>query len=109
VLLGITKASLTTESFISAASFQETTRVLTEASIAGKVDRLRGLKENVVVGRLIPAGTGLAYHEERVRKRREGDEKDAELAALLTQETMDAEAAFDAYSDTDEKAVAESE
>jgi len=58
---------------------------------------------------LIPAGTGLAYHEERVRKRREGDEKDAELAALLTQETMDAEAAFDAYSDTDEKAVAESE
>jgi len=75
VLLGITKASLTTESFISAASFQETTRVLTEASIAGKVDHLRGLKENVVVGRLIPAGTGLAYHEERVRTRREADEK----------------------------------
>ncbi|MDX1409972.1 MAG: DNA-directed RNA polymerase subunit beta', partial [Saprospiraceae bacterium] len=65
VLLGITKASLTTESFISAASFQETTRVLTEASINGKVDNLRGLKENVIVGRLIPAGTGLAYHEER--------------------------------------------
>ena len=69
LLLGITKASLATESFISAASFQETTRVLTEASVNGKVDNLRGLKENVIVGRLIPAGTGLAYHEERRRKR----------------------------------------
>jgi DNA-directed RNA polymerase subunit beta' len=69
VLLGITKASLSTESFISAASFQETTRVLTEASVTGKRDYLRGLKENVVVGRLIPAGTGLAYHAERKRKR----------------------------------------
>jgi DNA-directed RNA polymerase subunit beta' len=68
-LLGITKASLATESFISAASFQETTRVLTEAAVTGKRDYLRGLKENVVVGRLIPAGTGLAYHEERKRKR----------------------------------------
>ena len=107
VLLGITKASLTTESFISAASFQETTRVLTEASIAGKVDHLRGLKENVVVGRLIPAGTGLAYHEDRVRRRREDEEKEAELAALLNQETADAEAAFDAYQDSDETAAAE--
>ena len=107
VLLGITKASLTTESFISAASFQETTRVLTEASIAGKVDHLRGLKENVVVGRLIPAGTGLAYHEDRVRRRREDEEKEAELAALLSQETADAEAAFDAYQDSDETATAE--
>jgi DNA-directed RNA polymerase subunit beta' len=71
VLLGITKASLTTESFISAASFQETTRVLTEAAIQGKRDRLRGLKENVIVGRLIPAGTGLAYHQERRRRRAE--------------------------------------
>ena len=62
VLLGITKASLSTESFISAASFQETTRVLTEAAVSGKSDALRGLKENVVIGRLIPAGTGLAYH-----------------------------------------------
>ena len=62
VLLGITKASLSTDSFISAASFQETTRVLTEAAIMGKKDELRGLKENVIVGRLIPAGTGLAYH-----------------------------------------------
>ena len=65
VLLGVTKASLVTESFISAASFQETTRVLTEASVRGSKDSLRGLKENVIVGRLIPAGTGLAYHEER--------------------------------------------
>ncbi|MCK4870469.1 MAG: DNA-directed RNA polymerase subunit beta' [Gammaproteobacteria bacterium] len=65
VLLGITKASLATESFISAASFQETTRVLTEASVTGKTDRLRGLKENVMVGRLIPAGTGLAHHKQR--------------------------------------------
>ncbi|HQQ62612.1 MAG TPA: DNA-directed RNA polymerase subunit beta' [Pseudomonadales bacterium] len=69
MLLGITKASLATESFISAASFQETTRVLTEAAVTGKRDSLRGLKENVVVGRLIPAGTGLAYHSERRRKR----------------------------------------
>ena len=69
LLLGITKASLATESFISAASFQETTRVLTEASIRGMKDSLRGLKENVIVGRLIPAGTGLAYHEERRRRR----------------------------------------
>ncbi len=65
VLLGITKASLSTDSFISAASFQETTRVLTEAAIMGKRDDLRGLKENVIVGRLIPAGTGLAYHQAR--------------------------------------------
>ncbi len=71
VLLGITKASLATESFISAASFQETTRVLTEAAVRGKVDNLRGLKENVIVGRLIPAGTGLAYHAERQRKAQE--------------------------------------
>ena len=69
LLLGITKASLATESFISAASFQETTRVLTEGAVTGKRDYLRGLKENVVVGRLIPAGTGLAYHSERKRKR----------------------------------------
>ena len=68
VLLGITKASLSTESFISAASFQETTRVLTEASVNGKRDDLRGLKENVIVGRLIPAGTGLAYHNSSMRK-----------------------------------------
>jgi len=69
LLLGITKASLATESFISAASFQETTRVLTEAAVTGKRDHLRGLKENVVVGRLIPAGTGLTYHKNRKDKR----------------------------------------
>lgn len=69
ILLGITKASLSTESFISAASFQETTRVLTEAAVTGKRDYLRGLKENVVVGRLIPAGTGLTYHNERKQNR----------------------------------------
>jgi DNA-directed RNA polymerase subunit beta' len=73
VLLGITKASLSTESFISAASFQETTRVLTEAAVSGKLDELRGLKENVIVGRLIPAGTGLAYHlDRRGTTRRQG-------------------------------------
>ena len=63
LLLGITKASLSTDSFISAASFQETTKVLTEASIGGRVDYLRGLKENVIMGRLIPAGTGLAKYK----------------------------------------------
>ncbi len=71
VLLGITKASLATESFISAASFQETTRVLTEAAVRGTRDTLRGLKENVIVGRLIPAGTGLAHHDKRRRKHEE--------------------------------------
>ena len=73
-LMGITKASLATKSFISAASFQETTRVLTEAAIAGKRDELRGLKENVIVGRLIPAGTGLAYHDKQKRNRAHGQE-----------------------------------
>ncbi|AKC32317.1 DNA-directed RNA polymerase subunit beta' [Candidatus Pantoea carbekii] len=76
-LLGITKASLATESFISAASFQETTRVLTEAAISGKRDELRGLKENVIVGRLIPAGTGYAYHQDRIHLREVSDEEDA--------------------------------
>ncbi|GAK84109.1 DNA-directed RNA polymerase beta-subunit [Vibrio ponticus] len=88
-LLGITKASLATESFISAASFQETTRVLTEAAVSGKRDELRGLKENVIVGRLIPAGTGFAYHQERQAKRAEEQEGPSaeqatdNLAALL--------------------------
>lgn len=79
MLLGITKASLATESFISAASFQETTRVLTEAAVTGKRDYLRGLKENVVVGRLIPAGTGLAYHAERKRRKEEEKESKTEM------------------------------
>lgn len=74
-LLGITKASLSTDSFISAASFQETTRVLTEAAVAGKKDRLRGLKENVIVGRLIPAGTGYAYHTKRRHDQDEGEDE----------------------------------
>ncbi|ROZ79386.1 DNA-directed RNA polymerase subunit beta' [Ramlibacter sp. WS9] len=90
LLLGITKASLSTDSFISAASFQETTRVLTEAAIMGKRDELRGLKENVIVGRLIPAGTGMAYHKARKAKdemddaerRAIADSEAAELAAV---------------------------
>jgi len=86
LLLGITKASLATDSFISAASFQETTRVLTEASVTGKADNLRGLKENVVVGRLIPAGTGLTYHNQRRKAR--------EAAAETTVSAMDIEAAL---------------
>jgi DNA-directed RNA polymerase subunit beta' len=81
MLLGITKASLSTDSFISAASFQETTRVLTEAAIMGKRDDLRGLKENVIVGRLIPAGTGLAYHNARRRQKLLGPD-----AAIVTGE-----------------------
>ncbi|GAA0566298.1 DNA-directed RNA polymerase subunit beta' [Rheinheimera aquimaris] len=80
-LLGITKASLSTDSFISAASFQETTRVLTEAAVGGKIDELRGLKENVIVGRLIPAGTGFAYHQNRIRQRqRAGNNEHVEPA-----------------------------
>jgi len=69
LLLGLTKASLSTDSFISAASFQETTRVLTEAAMEGRIDHLMGLKENLIVGQLIPAGTGLAYHERRRSER----------------------------------------
>jgi len=92
-LLGITKASLSTESFISAASFQETTRVLTDAAVTGKVDDLRGLKENVIVGRLIPAGTGLAYHTERRRRRHMSSGEIAELVIETTKssETESAE------------------
>jgi DNA-directed RNA polymerase subunit beta' len=78
VLLGITKASLSTDSFISAASFQETTRVLTEAAIMGKRDELRGLKENVIVGRLIPAGSGMAYHDARkIKEKLEAEDRSA--------------------------------
>ena len=81
VLLGITKASLSTDSFISAASFQETTRVLTEAAIMGKQDELRGLKENVIVGRLIPAGTGLTYHRSRRQQWQEAEQETSEIEA----------------------------
>ena len=80
-MMGITKASLSTESFISAASFQETTRVLTEAAVAGKKDKLRGLKENVIVGRLIPAGTGYAYHQDRARQRNAEVEEEITVSA----------------------------
>ncbi|MEO7104801.1 MAG: DNA-directed RNA polymerase subunit beta' [Rhodoferax sp.] len=93
LLLGITKASLSTDSFISAASFQETTRVLTEAAIMGKRDELRGLKENVIVGRLIPAGTGLAYHEARkVRENMDDAERRAIAEAEAAELAGDAEA-----------------
>ena len=91
LLLGITKASLATDSFISAASFQETTRVLTDAAVTGKSDNLRGLKENVIVGRLIPAGTGLAYHKERQRRR------------MKTQGNPDVDVAVDAAETKDEE------
>ena len=79
VLLGITKASLATDSFLSAASFQETTKVLTDAAIKGKVDHLVGLKENVIIGKLIPAGTGLPEVREDLKNREA--ERDAEVAA----------------------------
>ena len=98
ILMGITKASLATESFISAASFQETTRVLTEAAIAGKKDRLRGLKENVIVGRLIPAGTGLTYHAERKKRH---DAANIEFEVEESVSAVDAEQALtDALSAT---------
>src|SRR5699024_12707208 len=94
VLLGITKASLSTDSFISAASFQETTRVLTEAAIMGKRDELRGLKENVIVGRLIPAGTGIAYHTARQEKEaHERAEREAARAMANPFEDQDDQAA----------------
>jgi DNA-directed RNA polymerase subunit beta' len=103
LLLGITKASLSTDSFISAASFQETTRVLTEAAIMGKRDELRGLKENVIVGRLIPAGSGLAYHQARKAK---DEMDDAERRAIADAEAADlaGEPAADAVADTGEAA-----
>ena len=106
VLLGITKASLATESFISAASFQETTRVLTEASVRGLRDELRGLKENVIVGRLIPAGTGFAHHAER-RRTREQDLADQlkELEENQLAEAALAEAVAEAAEEAEEAAA----
>ncbi|NVK54071.1 MAG: DNA-directed RNA polymerase subunit beta' [Alteromonadaceae bacterium] len=101
-LLGITKASLSTESFISAASFQETTRVLTEAAVQGKEDDLRGLKENVIVGRLIPAGTGFAYHEKRAQRRHEEIAEMSVSAAEAEQaltEALNAEVSSDSSSE----------
>ena len=87
VLLGITKASLQTNSFISAASFQETTRVLTDAAIKGKVDRLEGLKENVIVGRLVPAGTGAT----KIKWQKTANERDALLADQASKELKEKE------------------
>jgi DNA-directed RNA polymerase subunit beta' len=94
LLLGITKASLSTDSFISAASFQETTRVLTEASIQGAVDHLRGLKENVIVGRLIPAGTGMEYYR-NVRLSPEMEEAAAKVQAEVSAAYEEAERALE--------------
>ena len=123
VLLGITKASLATESFISAASFQETTRVLTEASVRGLRDELRGLKENVIVGRLIPAGTGFAHHAER-RRTREQDladqlkeldatqkaEAEAKAAAdIFVDDPADADVAVEAGSSAEAEVVTDAE
>ncbi len=106
VLLGITKASLATESFISAASFQETTRVLTDAAVTGKRDHLRGLKENVIVGRLIPAGTGLAYHKERQRKFQEANAAAAISAVAVVEEAPeDIIPVVDSSADTDTTAT----
>jgi DNA-directed RNA polymerase subunit beta' len=106
VLLGITKASLATESFISAASFQETTRVLTEAAVRGLRDDLRGLKENVIVGRLIPAGSGYAHHEDR--RRTQEDILAAELKELeVQQQRAAAEAAAAAALAAEAKSAAE--
>jgi DNA-directed RNA polymerase subunit beta' len=99
ILLGITKASLATESFISAASFQETTRVLTEAAVRGTTDQLRGLKENVIVGRLIPAGTGLAYH--MTRKNKPAEEAEIDLAALASAIAAEEFASLEAASEKD--------
>ena len=95
VLLGITKASLSTDSFISAASFQETTRVLTEAAIMGKRDELRGLKENVIVGRLIPAGTGLAYHRMRKNQALAESSLSDVVESHVTSESSEKEAPLD--------------
>jgi DNA-directed RNA polymerase subunit beta' len=118
VLLGITKASLATESFISAASFQETTRVLTEASVRGLRDELRGLKENVIVGRLIPAGTGFAHHAERrrtreqdladeLRKLEDAQAAEAEAAEAAASIGMDVDAGEDAEAEADVEATGE--
>ncbi|WNO59872.1 DNA-directed RNA polymerase subunit beta' [Rheinheimera sp. MMS21-TC3] len=90
-LLGITKASLSTDSFISAASFQETTRVLTEAAVGGKKDELRGLKENVIVGRLIPAGTGFSFHQNRARERQRianGENVEPAMSAEVAEQAL---------------------
>ena len=103
VLLGITKASLQTRSFVSAASFQETTRVLTEASVSGREDRLEGLKENVIVGRLIPAGTGSVMH----RLRQVASQRDKEITARRATAESEQVALDDAgFKDANAEAIA---
>jgi len=102
LLMGITKASLATESFISAASFQETTRVLTEASTTGRVDTLKGLKENVIVGRLIPAGTGFVHHQERRAKRAENVMQAADAEAALSAQLSEVGAESEAETPVEE-------
>ena len=106
LLLGITKASLATRSFISAASFQETTRVLTEAAVIGMRDDLKGLKENVIVGRLIPAGTGFHYHQERLRRREKRLEIEAAEAAEAEFTTVSPEQADETPAPAEEQAPA---
>ncbi len=105
ILLGITKASLMTESFVSAASFQETTRVLTDASVSGKVDHLRGLKENVIVGRLIPAGTGLYHHDERRRLREVSRGESAKFQEIHHRQKVDESDEFIRLEDMPGKSV----
>jgi DNA-directed RNA polymerase subunit beta' len=102
LLMGITKASLATESFISAASFQETTRVLTEASTTGRVDPLLGLKENVIVGRLIPAGTGFTHHQEKRARRAKNIMQTADAEAALSAQLSEAEAEAEAETQAEE-------
>jgi DNA-directed RNA polymerase subunit beta' len=89
ILLGITKASLSTKSFISAASFQETTRILTDAAIKGKVDTLQGLKENVIVGRLIPAGTGRTFKQLEKRAKNLDNTAKEEMAAMRAKRELE--------------------
>ena len=104
VLLGITKASLQTTSFISAASFQETTRVLTEAAVTGKVDRLEGLKENVIVGRLIPAGTGASMRKfARIASERDKENLAATQSDTPALEASEAPASSEGDSESGEK------
>jgi DNA-directed RNA polymerase subunit beta' len=116
LLLGITKASLSTESFISAASFQETTRVLTEAAISGRVDYLRGLKENVIMGRLIPAGTGMDYYRsiriepdatENSNREDEIEDTQSYLEAMSAMVGLRPSAAQEQVEDTDDEEVVE--
>ena len=115
ILLGITKASLATDSFLSAASFQETTRVLTDAAIKGKVDHLIGLKENVIIGKLIPAGTGMKYYSsleldtdgQEIRKAAPKDEDEPAVAEEPEEELIEEEAGVDFLSEEADDTIAD--